>query len=342
MAKILGFIISLFLFLPSKALAHEAYVLPRDEFQAGLKINSTNPFGPLIDPSHLQLFLIISIFVALSYILVVLWSTTDLSQKLDAFIRKLAVFGPLIIRIAISTTFFYSALTNVILGPELSLTQVPGGSIIRIILYLLSFMIISGFFVELAAVISFIIFVYITFIFGPYMATYLNYFGEILVLIFFGSRFLSIDRLLFGKKLWIKVAEKYKNLEIPIVRIFYGLALIYAGYTIKFQHQILTVEVYNQYHLKQFFHETAQFIAAGAGLSEIMIGVFIVLGLVMRWTVIISLIFITLSLLYFREMVWPHLMLYGISLSLIVNSADKFTLDRYLIPFAKKTLKRVF
>lgn len=341
MKRVLG-LIFIYLLFPFPAFAHEAYVLPREEFQAGIKINSTNPFGPLVDTSHLQLFLIISVCVALTYFFTVLWSTTSLSQKLDKLIRNLAVLGPLIIRVVISASFFFSALGNVILGPELSLEGIAGGGVIRILLFIISGMIISGFLVEIAAFISLLIFLYITFYFGPYMATYLNYFGEILVLLIFGSRFLSVDRILFGKKLWLKGAEKYKYLEIPIVRVLYGLALIYAGYSIKFQHQILTVEVYNQYHLKQFFHETAQFIAAGAGLSEIMIGAFIVFGFVMRLTVIISLIFITLSLLYFREMVWPHLMLYGISLSLIINSADKFTVDRYFVPWVGKTLKKIF
>ena len=332
----------LFLFLfQTNSFAHEAYVLTRDQFQAGLKINSQDPFAPLIDPSHWQLFLTISVIVALSYFFVVLWSTTKISQKLDKLVRKLALFGPLTIRIAISASFFFSAMGNEILGPELSLKMVPGGEIIRILLFIISAMVLSGFLVELAALISFAIFIYITFTFGPYMATYLNYLGEIVVLLLFGSRILSLDNLFFGKKLWIKGVEKFKDLEIPIVRILYGLALIYAGYTIKFQHQILTVEVYNQYHLKQFFQETAQFIAAGAGLAEIMIGVFIVLGLVMRFTVIISLVFITLSLLYFRELVWPHLMLYGISLSLIANSADKFTIDRYFVPFVGRTLAKI-
>lgn len=330
-----------FLSFTTDSFAHEAYVLSREDFQNGLKVNTQHPFTPLIDPSHWQLFLTISIIVAISYIIVVLFSTTGLSRKLDKVIRKLAFFGPLTIRIVISASFLFSAMGNEVLGPELSLKMIPGGEIIRILLFILSATILTGFLVELSAVVAFLIFIYITFTFGPYMATYLNYLGEIIVLMLFGSRFLSLDKVLFGKNLWLKGLEKFKGMEIPIVRIMYGLALIYAGLSIKFFHQNITVEVYNQYHLKRFFHETAQFIAAGAGLSEIMIGVFIMFGFVMRFTIIISLVFITLSLLYFRELVWPHLMLYGISISLIINSADKFTIDRYFIPWLGKMLRKI-
>lgn len=335
----LGFIV--FLSLAPYSFAHEAYVLSREDFQRGLKINTQNPFAPLTDSSHWQIFLTISIIVAISYSIVVLFSTTKLSQKLDKAVRKLAFFGPLTIRIVISASFLFSAMGNEILGPELSLKMIPGGEIIRILLFILSATILSGFLVELSAVVAFLIFIYITLTFGAYMATYLNYLGEIVVLMFFGSRFLSLDKVFFGKNLWLKSLEKFKGLEIPIVRIMYGLALIYAGLSIKFLHQNITVDVYNQYHLKRFFHETAQFIAAGAGLSEIMIGAFIILGFVMRFTIIISLVFITLSLLYFRELVWPHLMLYGISISLIINSADKFTIDRYFTTWVRKTLQKI-
>ena len=164
---------------------------------------------------------------------------------------------------------------------------------------------------------------------------------ELIVLLLFGSRFLSFDQLFWKKKLWVKALELYKEYETPIVRVGYGLALIYAGWNIKFQHQELTVWVYNQYHLKDFFHASAQFIAAGAGLSEIAIGFFILIGFTMRWTILISLFFITLSLIYFHELLWPHVMLYGISFSLLINSADKLTIDHYMVPWVRRLIKKV-
>ncbi len=342
--KIFSFFVSIsFLFLfSSQAFAHEAYVLTHREFSKGLLVNSPNPLGPLFDPSYLKISAIITFLVMLSYFFAVLWATTPIAKKLDGVVRKAKVFGPFIIRIAISSSFFFAAEINSMLGPELSLSAVPGGDIIRLLLFVIAFMVLLGVFVEVAAFIGILLFIYLSNIYGIYMLTYLNYFGELLVLLFFGSRLLSFDGYFFGKKLWFKKMEKFRELEIPIVRVLYGLALIYAGWSIKFQHQELSVMVYNQYHLKDFFHASAQFIAAGAGLSEILIGVFILIGFVMRFTILISLVFITLSLIYFHEMLWPHLMLYGISFSLIINSADKYTIDRYLIPRVGSVLKKAF
>lgn len=330
----------LVLLFPPLVFAHEAYVLTPEQFQEGLAQNSTNPLAGLLDPEYIKLSAVITIAVIVSYILAILWATTPPAAYLDRVIKKNKLIGPLIIRLAISASFFFAAQANAILGPELSLENVAGAAVIRFLLFLISVMVFFGVFIEMAALIGLGLFIYMTAYHGFYMVTYANYFGELIVLLLFGSRTLSFDFLFFGKKLWVKSLEKYKELEVPIVRMLYGMALIFAGYTIKFQHQILTIRVYEEYHLVDFFQAKATFIAAGAGLSEIAIGLFILLGLAMRWTLIISLVFITLSVLYFKEMLWPHLMLYGISFSLLINSADPFTVDHYLVPWVKNKLKR--
>ena len=330
----------IFHFSAHLASAHEAYVLTRSEFEKGLATTTSHPLAPLFDPAYIKISAIITVCVVISYLLAILWATTSQAAILDRLIKKVNVVGPLIIRFAISASFFFSAMTNSILGPELPLTAVPGGEFIRLILLALSIMIFFGFLTQLAGLIGLSMFIFVTFVFHAYMMTYANYFGELIVLLLFGSSLLSVDKFLFGKHILLKGFEKYKDLEIPIVRILYGFALIYAGWTIKFAHQSLTVEVYNQYHLVNFFHAKASFIASGAGLSEITIGFFILIGFVQRLTTLISLFFITLSILYFREMLWPHLMLYGISLSIIINSADQFTLDRHLVAFVRNIFER--
>ncbi|HZZ99692.1 MAG TPA: DoxX family membrane protein, partial [Candidatus Paceibacterota bacterium] len=327
---------AMFLALAAPALAHEAYVLPASEFQPGLHVYSSNPFAPLIDPSHWKLFLLISALVAISYVLVLWWSTTNVSDRFDRLVKKAGVIGPLVIRLAVSASFFYSAMSNVILGPELPLAGLPVAGLFRFLLFLTSIMILTGTLTEIAAAIGIAMFIYVSHHFGWYLMTYTNYFGELLVLLLFGSRFLSVDRLVFGTKRWFQGLEKYKYLEVPIVRVLYGVALLYAGYTIKFAHQQLSIDVYNQYHLINFFHASAAFIASGAGLAELTIGLFVLLGFFMRWTVLISLVFITLSIFYFQELLWPHFILYGISFSLMINSGDKFTIDHYMVPFFKR------
>ncbi len=320
--------------------AHEAYVLSPNQFNRGLLIYAKNPLQPLLDPGHIGISAVITVLVVLAYVLVIFFSTTKVAAFLDRGIKRLSEWGPLIIRFAVGIAFFYAAEANVILGPELSLSKLFGGEVLRFILFVLSFTITFGVLTEFFSLVAFLILLYLVFYFKQYMITYANYFAEFFVLTLFGSRFLSFDRLFLGKHLMFHVMEKWKSLETPIIRWFYGLALAYAGWNIKFVHQNLSVDVYNQYHLVNFFHASAGFIAAGAGLSEILIGLFIIIGFSMRFTILISLVFITLSLIYFQEMLWPHLVLYGISIDLLINSSDRFSLEHVMIPWVRSWFKR--
>lgn len=322
------------------ALAHEAYVLPADEFHAGLKVFSHHPFAPLLDPAHFKLTLIITVCVVAAYFLNFLWAGTRPAAAIDRFLKKASPVGPLIIRLTVGFSFFYSALSAASLGPELQLSYMHAAHFIQYVEFVIALMFIFGIFTEIAALIGAVIFIYLIFFFHGYMITYTNYFGEFLALIFFGSRFLSFDLLAFGKTPLLRKMEKFKDFEVPLVRILYGVALIYAGYTIKFAHQELTVAVYNQYHLENFFHNSAAFIAAGAGLSELAIGFFILIGFATRLTVLISLVFITLSLAYFHELLWPHFLLYGISISLIINSAGRCSVDSVFVPWVRRHILR--
>lgn len=328
------------LFFTPTVFAHEAYVLTADQFNRGLLLYTQNPFQPLLDPAHTGISAVITICVILAYLLVTLFSATGMASFLDRLVRNFSEWGPVVIRVSVGIALFYAAQANVILGPELPLTKIAGGELIRFGLFALSFMITFGVLTEVASLAALLILLYIIFYFKQYMITYVNYYAEFFVLTLFGSRFLSVDRISLGKKLWNRALEKAKDMEVPIVRWCYGIALAYAGWNIKFVHQSLSVEVYNQYHLVNFFHAGASFIASGAGLSEILIGVFIFLGFATRFTVLISLVFITLSLLYFQEMLWPHLVLYGISINLLINSTDKFSLQSYLIPWVRSWFGR--
>ncbi len=337
---LLLFLVCALTLVTTKVFAHEAYVLTPEQFHAGLQVYNSNPFAALVNAENIEAFLKLSGLVVLIYFLNFFWAATKASSSLDHQIKQFASLGPLTIRLIVGISFFASAYTNSFLGPELPLNILPYSLIIRAGLFLLSILILLGLFTEICGFVGLLIFFLSFFKFGFYMFTYLNYLGELIILSLFGSRFLSLDYYFFGKTTFLKHLEKYSYLEVPIMRVMYALALIYAGYSIKFIHQGLTILVYNQYNLKQFFHAGAQFIAAGAGLAEVSIGLFILLGFAQRLTIIISLVFITLSLIYFKEMVWPHLMLYGISISLIINSADRFTLDKYLVPWIKR-LRRV-
>jgi uncharacterized membrane protein YphA (DoxX/SURF4 family) len=325
-----------FLSFSKVASAHEAYVLPYDTFWSGMRQTfSPHAFDALKNPHNLYLIAVIGGSVLILLTVNFFFRQSATGQKVSDFFEKYSYFGQHFVRITIAIALFYSALSYSFLGPELHETLFPFATVIRIMLFAISIMIAAGFLTELAAFAAIAIFLGSFYVFGPYIFTYLNYLGELIVLFLFGMRVFSVDKYLFGPLRRFHFFEKY---ETVIVRIMYGLALIYAGITVKLLHPDLTVLVVNSWNLTQFhwlFPSDPLLVTLGAGIVESIIGLFIIFGFEMRLTVFISLFYITLSLLYFRELVWPHLLLYGISFNLILQP-ETFTIDHLLFKHHRK------
>lgn len=341
----LGSLLGICLSLPLTASAHEAYVLDRTFFWQELR----GPFSlraleALRDPHNVYVAILITVAILVALFLNFFFRRSNLGQKMNASLEKLSEYGPLFVRLAIAAAFFYSAESASFLGPELPLSSMPYAGLLRGALFFASGAILLGFLTELAALISLIIFTLGFFVFGSYLFTYLNYLGEIVVLLLFGMRKWSLDGLIFGSNKTLKTFLKLKKYETTIMRVFYGAALIFAAVTVKFLHPALTLEVINHWNLTQFhwlFPNDPLLVTLGAGLSECAIGLFIILGFEMRLTILVSLFYITLSLMFFRELVWPHLMLYGISFNLLVQP-EVFTLDHLLFDRKIRFWKRPF
>lgn len=321
------FVFTFLLFFPSLASAHEAYVLPKDFFWGSLEAPwSFHAFAALTNPANVRTFAIVTAAVLVLLLANFLFRLTPPGRALHASLEKLARFGPQFVRFSAAGALFFSAASGSLLGPELPLASLAHPVFARAALYAASFMIASGFLTELAAVLCLAVFAEGFAAFGSYIFTYLNYLGEFLVLLLFGMRVFSLDRLLFGPLRRLRVFEKY---ETAIVRVLYGAALTYAAVTVKLLHPALTEHVVTEWHLNQFhwlFPSDPLLVTFGAGLAELAIGLFILIGFEVRLTVLVSLFYITLSLLYFRELVWPHYLLYGISLNLLVQP-EILTLD---------------
>lgn len=327
------------------AFAHEAYVIPYDSFWEEMARPFTQPsFQVLNSGQNLNITLGIILAVILGLLLNYFFRRSNFGERFHKFFERFSYLGPQFVRFAFALALFFSAYSNTFLGPEIPLELFPFAILIRILLLMASVMIAFGFLTELAAIFVLGIFIIATAIVGPYMVSYANYFGELTVLLLFGMRVFSIDSYIFGKLKHFTYLERYETL---IVRGFYGLALIYAAVTVKLLHPDLTLYVVNHYNLTQFhwlFPSDPLLVVLGAGIVEIVIGLFIIIGFEMRLTVLISLFYITLSLLFFGEQVWPHLILYGISLSLLVQP-ERFTLDHLLFKHHRKDMpwwKRVF
>jgi uncharacterized membrane protein YphA (DoxX/SURF4 family) len=328
------FVVLLFLLLVQLASAHEAYVLNQtffwDEMQAS---DNSSVFDALKSPHNRQVTVFVTAGILLFLVANFMFRKTKLGAKVNNSAEKYSYLSPIILRLVIAVSFFFSAYHMDFLGPELHLSQVPYGHAMQVALFAISIMIAFGFLTELAALAGIILFTCALMFFGTYILTYMHYLGELIVLLLFGMRKWSVDEKLFGP---LKRLQAWKKHEVVIVRVFYGLALIYAAITVKFLHPVLTSTVATEYHLTSFtwlFPSDPLLVALGAGLAEIMIGIFIAIGFELRAIVVVSLFYLTLSLFYFQELLWPHLLMYGIAIILLLQPED-FTLDHLL--FDKK------
>jgi len=337
--KILTFLLGLTI-LPS-ASAHEAYVLNDTSFWSALKTSDpVNIFSALQSSSALRLAIIVTVCVIAVFTANFFFRKSRFGRKFHGTLEKASPLGPVFVRLAVAISFVFSALSMSFLGPELSLNNMFIPHLLQILLLIAAVMIGLGFLTEIGALIALIIFTIGISVYGLYMVTYANYFAEFIVLLLFGTREFSIDRFVFGP---LRRFEFFRKYETSIVRIGYGLALIFAAVTIKLLHPSLTIEVINNYNLTQFhwlFPSDPKLIVLGAFLAETAIGLFIMIGFETRLTVLVSLFYLTLSLIYFKELVWPHLILYGISLNLLVTP-ERFAIDSLLFKAREKLRLRL-
>ncbi len=334
-------VLLLFVFtFPHSAHAHEAYVLDHNYFWDHLRApTSWQVWNALSNPHNLRIAITVAIGVLLALTLNYFFRKSRIGEKITLYTERFSTLGSLVLRSTIAIALFFSAYTWSFLGPELSLHTMPLAQLLRGALFVVSIFIGIGLFTELSALLSLIIFSIGFFTFGTYIFTYLNYVGELIALLLFGTRTWSLDSYIFGP---LKRFQKWKNYEPSIIRIFYGLALVYAAITVKFLHPDLTEHVVTTWHLTNFhllFPSDPLLVALGAGLAELAVGIFILIGFELHVTILVTLFYISLSLVYFRESVWPHLLLYGISLYLLTKP-EIFTVDHILFPEKKGIRKK--
>ncbi|PJE75695.1 hypothetical protein COV04_03810 [Candidatus Uhrbacteria bacterium CG10_big_fil_rev_8_21_14_0_10_48_11] len=302
----------LFFCLPFLASAHEVYVLG-DEAIAHDSVNSsTNPFMAIASSESQFAF-----WAFLGIVLVLLVLIISLSRwaerLLDPLLFKLKPYAPAIERVTIGASFLASAYYGALFGPELPLSSIVGGVLVlRIVLVVIGVLFIFGIGKRVAAVVALIIFADATLQYGFYMLTYLGYLGAALM------------PLILGRAALVK---KEQALASFVLRVLFGFSLLYASFYAKFLHSSLALATVTRYHLTNYFHFEPLFLVLGAMIVEMLLGFFYIMGFEIRFTSILFIGFIGVSIAFFGEAVWPHIILFGTALALFVHGYDHFSIE---------------
>jgi uncharacterized membrane protein YphA (DoxX/SURF4 family) len=314
--------------LPAIASAHEVYVLDPATIMRDIMNPSPNPLIMILqEPSQFLLWAIIgSILISTVFAM----SITRVFERIfDPLLARLKPLAAPIARLTLGACLIASAYHSALFGPELPLSHFGGfAAAIQIGLYLSGALILLGLFTRAASLIALCIFLAGVVRYNVYMLTYANYLGEICFVLILGSGRFSLERMLgIHSRHFHLLRRRFEPYAFPVLRILFGISVAFASYFAKFLHSQLALDVVTNYHLTNYFHFEPLFIVLGAFCVELLIGLFFILGIEIRHTVLFFLFWLFLSLLYFGEAVWPHLVLVGVLLALFCHGYDRYSVE---------------
>lgn len=321
-------------------LAHEVYVLTPQEVTHDEHIRKTDPWSVLTHSHDLWLAIAFAVGIGLVLIIAALLKRTKPFQKIGATINKATVIAPDIIRVAFGASLIFSSLHNSLFGPELPLHSFAGAAILRPLLLIVGVALVIGLRSRIFAAVALLIWCFAFMSKGWYILTYTNYLGEALAVILFPVQTITLDKLIY-KLRGIKIPRpSFERYSLTVTRIGFAFALFYTAITIKFLQANLPLDVVHRYALTRYFPFDPLFIVLGAGLIEILVAVMYFTGLLQRLTTIIFVIFITLSIAFFKETVWPHYLLLALGIGIFLHEPDNYALDKHWFNGAKRAKRR--
>lgn len=321
---------------------HEVYVLDDHAIQADQQNHSITVWQALDSTHNVLLFIFCGLLILGIMSVAFYLARTTFFASLGKQLNKATLFTPDIIRIVFGASLLFSVSHGALYGPEIPLHDLAGGHIIQAILWVSGTALVLGIGNRIFAVLSGLVWMWALILKGPYMLTYINYLGEAIAIYLLPYQRMSIDFMLSKSKTRAK-RMKYEHFSMPIARILFGFSLLYTAVSVKFMDTALSLDVVNHYQLTRFFPFDPLFVVLGAALIELLVSVCIISGFMQRYTAFIFLVVMTLSLIFFKESVWPHYLLIGLGVGLFLHKPDMWSADTLLAsrqPFKWSALKR--
>lgn len=310
------------LLTPVLASAHEVYVLTPQEIAYGLNSEPVSPLSVMLaHTSQFALwtfigFLVVSTVFAISV-------SRRLEKMLDPTLVKIKKYAEPVARITVGLGFIASAYFGALFGPELPFSLLFGNFswLAEAMLALAGLCMLANLYTGFAGLLALSLFIVAVVEKGQYMLTYANYLGEIVILL------IGAHALPHAKSSFDSIAHKLAPYRFALLRVMFGISLLYASAYAKLIHANLALEVVDKYHLTNYLHFEPHFLVLGAAIVEIVIGAFFLFGVEIRHTALFLEFWLFLSLLYFGEVVWPHLILIGIPIAFFLHGYDRYSIE---------------
>ena len=329
--------------LPLVASAHEVYVLDQTTVLRDVAAQSPNPFTAYTgNEADFFFWGTVSLATTLAVLFASLYRRIE--SRFDSVVRRLKRLAHPMARVTCGVCLIASGYYGALFGPELPLGQLFGfsGSLLQLVFIAGGALILIGLYTRHVAAILLVLYLFAAKEGGWYLLTYASYLGMFLFLLILGSGIWSVERTYGLKTLPHMVSRfmhRFDHFAFPLMRMLFGIGVVYASVYAKFLHSQLALDVVTQYHLTNYFPFDPLFIVLGALIIEFLAGLFLIIGFEIRWTCLFLLFWLTLSLFYFGEAVWPHLVLFGLGLAIFFHGYDRYSLEG--IFFKKRKLEPV-
>ncbi len=322
---------TLLLCLAGTVSAHEIYVLNQSTIARDVAARSPDPLT-LIPHDELQFFFWGFLATVLVVAIFLLSMSHFIQRGIDPWLLKLKPYAGIAARWTLGVCMIAAGYFNALFGPEIPLSTLFGSfaPFWRAAFFIIGVFLILGFMTRPAALVALLGFITVLFNKGMYTLTYVNYLGEMIFVLILGGETFSLDHV------WRKLKPRFASFErytFPILRVLFGISLIYASIYAKLIHSDLALDTVKAYHLTTYFHFSPMFLVLGAMIVEILIGLFYIIGMDIRFTSLFFLTFLTISLIFFKEAVWPHFVLIGVAIALFMHGYDDFTIEKKVFAF---------
>ena len=317
------------------ASAHEVYVLDEAAIEAAMATTSPDPFSAYFGNEYQFFFWGLVSFVAVSTILAA--SAFRLFEPtIGPLLMRLKRYARFIVRLTAGATLLTFGYYGVLYGPELPLPEIFGAwtPTVQTLLICLGIALILGAYTRIAALVALGVYIAASLVLGAYVLTYASHFGAYLLLLILGGGEWSLAALWrFARSPeWLRVkSRQLRALAFPIMRVAFGVGIMYAAVYAKYIHSELALAVVAKYGLTDYFPFDPLFIVLGALIVEFLAGLMIVLGVEIRWTALFLVFWLTMGHLFMHEEWWVHLVLYGLGLAIVCHGYDRYSLEgKYL------------
>ncbi len=319
--------------IPFAASAHEVYVLPLDVIQNAMGNPSPDPFSAYIGNELTFFFWAFVSFVVVSTVAAATFFRL-FERQLTPHLLRLKRYALPVARLTAGISTMSFGFASALYGTEMPFDTLFGGAapLMQIFFLLAGLSITLGIFTRPFALLLALIYLYSAWIYGWYVLTYTDHIGLYILLILLGGGGLSLSRRLHINEVNAPAfIERLRPLAFPIMRACLGFGVLFASVYAKYLYSSLALNVVVLYDLTKYFPFDPLFVVLGALIIEFLIGLLLFFGVAIRWTLVFLAFWLTLSLLYFQEMIWPHIILFGLAISLFMHGYDRFTLEGRLL-----------